>query len=973
MKTEKDPQLVAAELEDAEIQELEREIEFHDHQYFVLSAPVISDEEYDLLRRKLSALKPDSPVLARVGARAGLESFRDKVEHASSMLSLGKCYSDEEFFFWTNNTVAQAIHSFVTTSGGKAGDGLVVARHDAEAELAARYARFSDRSNLSQAVRSLKVAVSPKIDGVAASLRYDENGDLMLAATRGDGRVGEDFTINARLVREIPWKVGLANVEVRGEVHMRRSVFQKYYAANFPNSRNLTAGSLKQKQSGRKQLLDLSFFAYDLMVAGPESEEEKFRILSKLGFRTVPVRFVTVGEVPQIYEEWIHQRNEWDFDADGIVIRLDDTGLHAMLGATAHHPRYAMAYKFQGDTAWTTLRDLDWNVSRTGSINPVGLLEPTFLSGARVSRSSLHNVHFIKGIGKGNEKSIYATEALRQARENGEGGFYLGDKVRVTRRGGVIPKIEETLGGGSRPLPLPLKCPSCGADTIYAAPVAFAAGARIDISTDDVEMDDILAIQASIAESMLEKAGSPRPSILDITNAVARYQPSRTLKRPKYGRHALNIDDGYSRTLSWKIGRSTKENTARRERIKEILNQATSIRAKDPLFVVVFFMDPDLQATRDLFKRLMERIEHARLDLRLLLTTRSRFEPRLGPAGQSLVEAGRRGAFFQELWDWEARMDQENSPEQSPQARTSGRLECHASRDFSEEALVRTMELAWQTTDTLTCSRPDTCRDTTLGRLEHFIQTIGVDGFGRKWIEKLYDRGLLKCRADFFQLEKSKLLSLDRMGETLASKLLSNVERAAVMPLSTFLVSLGVEQLGPKVAEILVKEYHSLDNILLKLSTKDPSALPDTIGSGIARQVYHGLRKLEPEIHLLLGLDGGKRQPLIKLESTAPTTEPESLPLEGRSFVFTGKLNLMDRKTARARVEALGGKTPSQPTKNLDYLVVGDDGPAKATARGRKSSKLLKAQKMMEQGAAIQIISEEQFTKMLEQIHGGTS
>ena len=215
------------------VEELERELEYHDYQYWALDSPIIPDEEYDLLVRRLTELRPDSPVLSRVGG-GDLDpvAFGNKVAHPRPMLSLDKCYGDEDYGRWLD-FVARTI-----------------------------------KDQVEGAVSGVLVSVSPKVDGVAAAVRYDADGELKVAATRGDGRVGEDFTLNARLIKGIPWQVVRGDIEVRGEVFMARSVFDEKYRDAFSNPRNLTAGTLKQKESSREQLLDLTFYAYDLMGAG---------------------------------------------------------------------------------------------------------------------------------------------------------------------------------------------------------------------------------------------------------------------------------------------------------------------------------------------------------------------------------------------------------------------------------------------------------------------------------------------------------------------------------------------------------------------------------------------------------------------------------------------------------------------------------------------------------------------------------
>ncbi|MBM4356044.1 MAG: hypothetical protein FJ109_20020, partial [Deltaproteobacteria bacterium] len=268
---------------DMTVDELERTVEFHDHQYWELNAPLIADEEYDLLVRRLEQLRPDSPVLHRVGGNSPLTAaFRKKVVHPAPMLSLDKCYDDEKLFAWLKTTVGRTLKTAAQDRDPRVPETV--------REL---FAPIDREDQIPPIVERFRVSVSPKVDGVAAALRYGPDGRLAVAATRGDGIAGEDFTLNARLVPGIPWQLALTSpgrppleatdaenpaaldgasvlpeIEVRGEVHMKRSVFRQKYAASFPNPRNLTAGSLKQKEGNRAQLFDLSFFAYDLFAPG---------------------------------------------------------------------------------------------------------------------------------------------------------------------------------------------------------------------------------------------------------------------------------------------------------------------------------------------------------------------------------------------------------------------------------------------------------------------------------------------------------------------------------------------------------------------------------------------------------------------------------------------------------------------------------------------------------------------------------
>jgi len=285
------------------------------------------------------------------------------------------------------------------------------------------------------------VVMSPKFDGVACCLHYDEHGTFRLAATRGTGRVGDDVTANVRRINDVPRQlrdtIGQA-VEVRGEVFLRLSKFEQF-KDTFANPRNLTAGALKQKDPSRSEAYGLSFAAYDLLGPDVATESERLTLLQRLGFATPERRIVQRANLLECYRELASRRAELDFEIDGIVFKADRVPEQRRLGSTAHHPRYAIAYKFQGDAGTTVVRQLEWSVARTGTITPVALVDPVMLSGALVRRASLHHAGYVAKLG------------LQQNAE-----------VLVTRRGGVIPKVEHVLKAGDAPFELPTVCPSCG-------------------------------------------------------------------------------------------------------------------------------------------------------------------------------------------------------------------------------------------------------------------------------------------------------------------------------------------------------------------------------------------------------------------------------------------------------------------------------------------------------------------------------
>jgi DNA ligase (NAD+) len=378
------------------VTQLAQQIAHHNKRYWDDNDPEIPDEAYDDLVRQLTKLDPSNPVLTQLGPSP--DSAGTKVAHAHPMLSLEKAYTDDEIKRWAK---------------GKTGT----------------------------------FAVSPKLDGVAASLHYDD-GKLRLAVTRGDGVHGEDFTANAYLIPDVPNTVPIRKpFEVRGEIVMDREVFAKRFADDYANTRNLTAGSIKaQNDQDRRRCEHLSFRAYGLYGTPSKSVQMDVKALSKLGFQSVPYRFVHAAGIMPAVVGVEGERDRADFDTDGAVIRMDDHAAGRSLGNTSHHPKHSIAYKWQTQAEETTVTGAEWSVSRLAIITPVVLMEGVELDGAVVGRATAHNLTQFAGL-----------------------GLRVGDTIQVKRAGGVIPYIVGNVSqlAADRGIPIepPATCPSCGSPT----------------------------------------------------------------------------------------------------------------------------------------------------------------------------------------------------------------------------------------------------------------------------------------------------------------------------------------------------------------------------------------------------------------------------------------------------------------------------------------------------------------------------
>jgi len=409
---------------------LTSQLRHHNHRYYVLDDPEVSDAAYDALLDELRAIEsehprlrtPDSPT-QRVGGRP-LERF-EPVRHLQPMLSLANARSEEELAAWVKR-----ITGLLTKAGVE----------DA----------------------AIDYVVEPKIDGLAISLVY-ERGVLVRGATRGDGEIGEDVTQNLRTIGAVPLAVEGAPdlLEVRGEVYLPLAAFarlneQRASAGEptFANPRNSAAGSIRQLDPGLAASRPLSIWCYGIgAVEGLEFEthSQSLEWLSEHGFKVSPgvERHGEIEDVVPACRAWEERRDGLDFEIDGAVVKVDQLELQRRLGVVGREPRGAIAWKFAARTATTTLRSVMWNVGRTGHMVPFANLEPVIVSGVTVKLATLHNEEDLR---------------RKDVRE--------GDEVIIMRAGDVIPAVISPTAAAQRrrrrsaPPQAPAHCPSCGTETV---------------------------------------------------------------------------------------------------------------------------------------------------------------------------------------------------------------------------------------------------------------------------------------------------------------------------------------------------------------------------------------------------------------------------------------------------------------------------------------------------------------------------
>lgn len=407
-----------------QIEQLRKLIDDHNYAYYVLDDPSIPDAEYDRLMRELQSLEqqfpdlitPDSPT-QRVGAKVDTDFA--KIEHLVPMLSLDNVFSDDE--------------------------------------LSAFAKRINDRLTV---VDKREFVCEPKLDGAAVSLLY-EQGKLIRAATRGDGRIGEDITQNIRTIKSIPLSLrgDFPNrVEVRGEVFMSKAAFdahnelaRKNNEKLFANPRNAAAGSLRQKDPAITAKRDLSIYVYSLGLAeGIESADTHFERLQQIKSWGLPVctEIKIAQGVPELlnyYRSILERREALPYEIDGVVYKVNSIEDQEQLGFVARAPRWATAHKFPAQEEITLLERIDFQVGRTGAITPVARLKPVFVGGVTVSNVTLHNMDEIQRL---------------DAR--------IGDSVIIRRAGDVIPQVVSVIlerrPEDAQVVQMPEQCPVCGSE-----------------------------------------------------------------------------------------------------------------------------------------------------------------------------------------------------------------------------------------------------------------------------------------------------------------------------------------------------------------------------------------------------------------------------------------------------------------------------------------------------------------------------
>lgn len=397
------------------IQELTEIINKANHDYYTLDNPKITDQEYDRYMEELQRLEEEYPQYKKIDSptqRVGSEVISEfkKVTHEIPMLSLGDIFNEDEII------------------------------------------EFDEK--VKKVVPNPKYVAELKIDGLSVSLLY-RNGELVRAATRGDGVVGEDITHNAKTIKDIPLRIKKPiDIEVRGEIYMSKASFKKLNenGANFANPRNAAAGSVRQLDSKVAASRNLSNFIYHL----PDPEDynihthyDALNFMKELGFTVSPNnrKVNNIDELMDYINYWTKERPNLPYEIDGIVIKVNDLNDQKKLGYTARCPKWAIAYKFPAEEVLTKVRDIIFTVGRTGQVTPSAILEPVRVMGSLISKATLHNEDYV------------VSKDIR-----------VGDTVSIKKAGDVIPEVVRSLPerrlGTEKKFEMIKNCPMCGSNLI---------------------------------------------------------------------------------------------------------------------------------------------------------------------------------------------------------------------------------------------------------------------------------------------------------------------------------------------------------------------------------------------------------------------------------------------------------------------------------------------------------------------------
>jgi DNA ligase (NAD+) len=899
----------------ARAEELRRLARHHAELYHGRDAPEISDADYDALVAELRALEerhpelaaPDSPTRT-VGAPPSV--LFAPVSHEVPMMSLDNAFDLGELRAWEARAASRL--------GGPAGPYVC--------EL--------------------------KFDGLAISVRY-ERGRLVRAATRGDGRVGEDVTHNVVTIDDVPRRLGAGApevLEVRGEVYMGISAFQRLNAAReaagearYANPRNTAAGSLRQKDPTVTAQRELSWWCYQLgvTVGGPtlERHSDTLEFLASLG---LPVegawrRATDISAVEDYVRTAERQRHGRDYETDGVVIKVDELARQDELGATSHHPRWALAYKFPPEERTTKLKAIEVSIGGKGKATPFAVLEPVFVGGSTVRMATLHNEDQVR------HKDVRP-----------------GDIVEVRKAGDVIPEVlRPVLSERPEGLPewvFPDVCPCPhrsplvreGDDAAHhcrhpRCPAQQAGAIEHFASRGAMDIEGLgeKNVQLLIAAGLLSDVGdiyalqAEKVAALESEGVYGAESAGRLLKSIEASKNRSPADllcalgiDGVGKETARALEGSFRNIGALAAASEVHLKTIAGVSAKAAGAVRRVFDDPTELAA---LAALAEAGVTATAAIRSAAATAARSRaPGAGVAGQEPPQA-----------------DEPTTP--CTHCDDSREHEAAAGNDdirsLGREAVAHVPALAGSGP-----SGDAPAIELLAGRIEKFARAMGFKGLGGKTARTLVEKGLVSGLADLYRLEPEAVAALPTVrtfGAENARNLMAGIEASKERSLARLLFGLNIRHLGGAVGELLAGAFKDLNEIIA--APEDRLAEIPGVGPNIAASVQAFFDD-EDNLAVVEKL----RAAGVNFADPTPADAPEALPatLAGKAIVVTGTLKKYSRREeAAAAISARGGRSPGGVSASTTAVVAGASPGA---------SKLTKAEKL-----GVPVLNEQEFEHLL--------
>lgn len=896
----------------ARIKKLRKEIEYHNYRYHALDDPEISDQEYDQLFDELLNIESEHPYLItpnsptqRVGATPS-QTFQP-VQHLQPMLSLDKSTTMDELKSWIQR----------------------------------------NETLLDRGIQQL--ICEPKVDGVAVSLHF-ERGELIRAATRGDGTTGEDVTANVKTIQSVPLRLLGTSipelVEIRGEIYIPLDKFALFNEQarqrsepELRNPRNGAAGSLRQKDPKVTQARPLSIYCHSI---GHRSDDLVLRTHSEAlercqtwGCRVNPrvEIFDRIADCHRYIDQIYAARASLNYLIDGVVVKVNDFQDQRDLGQLSRQPRWAIAYKYPSSEARTKVLAVDWQVGRTGALTPVARLEPVFVDGVTVSNATLHNVDEIRRL-----------------------GLKIGAEVVLRRAGDVIPQVLRVVSDGQQAVEVPENCPVCGnaarqdPDGVVIRCTErmlcsaqrkesirhFASRGALDIeglgdNTVDFLVDlDVLKSPLDLYHltsdelATFERIGEPNSE--RISNAQKR------IDKFAFERYVLSLEIPHLKkakltAFSNKFSPLSKLVAASEEDISSALGDIEKANVKEICtFLQKTFNDSDDWI--ELHQQVVQQYQKEGLvrylgELKYPLVRRS-FVKNIVTEYHSLVSL------------------QQSTPEvlssvcpmdfvEAEEILNKLKLESNPSKFDQEQTLARFLRekrvsvLSKQQAESLAIAFP------TLNSLLTAIDSdlVALDGFDMRSATRLVE-----------SLEYN-LATKERIGEENAIQLAFNIHKSKSTTFARFIFGLGIPEVGESTAQNLASRFHTLDALLI--ATAEVLESVDDVGEVVSKNICNFFANLNNRELVLALVEAGISWPVVEQES--------NLPLSSQTWVITGTLS-MRRPEAAEKLKQLGAKVASSVSQKTDVVVAGE-------AAG---SKLIKAQEL-----GVKILNSTEFDAFLQE------